>query len=66
MCVTINSDDPAYFGGYVGDNYVETQRALDLSMEQMIGIARNSLEATFLPPAEKAQLLSDLDDYTAR
>lgn len=61
--VTINSDDPAYFGGYVGDNYTSTYTALDLSLDQMVTIARNSLEATFLPDAEKAQLLSELDDY---
>jgi len=62
--VTINSDDPAYFGGYVGDNYIATQRALDLTAAQMVEIARNSLEASFLPVAEKATLLADLDHYT--
>lgn len=62
---SINSDDPAYFGGYVGDNYVETAAALDLSGEQMAKIARNSLESTFLPDAEKATLLAELDAYVA-
>lgn len=60
---TINSDDPAYFGGYVGDNYVGVHEALDLSLEQMVKIARNSLEATFLPVDEKATMLAELDDY---
>lgn len=61
--VTINSDDPAYFGGYVGANYIETQRALDLTREQMVEIARNSLQASFLPAADKTRLLADLDRY---
>ncbi len=63
--VTINSDDPAYFGGYIGDNYVKTSEALGLSMDQMVTIARNSLEATFLPRHEKARLLGELDEYVA-
>ncbi len=62
---TINSDDPAYFGGYVGDNYIKTAEALDLSLDQMTQIARNSLESTFLPVAEKATMLIELDDYVA-
>ena len=62
---SINSDDPAYFGGYVGAVYTETHRALDLSQEQMVAIARNSLQATFLPPAEKTGLLAELDTYVA-
>ncbi len=63
--VSINSDDPAYFGGYIGDNYVDTQAALDLPLEQMVTVARNSLEATFLPQAKKQALLAELDDYVA-
>jgi adenosine deaminase len=63
--VSINSDDPAYFGGYVGDNYVGTQAALELSDGDMATIARNSIEATFLPVAEAAELLERLDDYLA-
>jgi adenosine deaminase len=63
--VSINSDDPAYFGGYVGANYIATQEALDLSREQMITVAANSIDATFLPPVEKQRLRIELDDYTA-
>ena len=63
--VTINSDDPAYFGGYVGDNYIETYHALGLSLDQMVTIARNSLEATFLPEVEKNVLIGELDAYAA-
>jgi len=58
--VTINSDDPAYFGGYVLDNFVATVEALDLGPDDVLSLARNSIEATFLPDDEKATLLTDL------
>jgi len=59
--VTINSDDPAYFGGYVLDNYVAIAEALNLSRDDLITLARNSIEATFLAADEKDALLADLD-----
>lgn len=65
MKVTINSDDPAYFGGYIGDNYTEAHSALDLSYDDMVTVARNSLDATFLPRPQKAVLLAELDRYVA-
>ncbi|MDJ0954836.1 MAG: adenosine deaminase, partial [Acidimicrobiia bacterium] len=65
LVVSINSDDPAYFGGYVGDNYINTHQALELSIEQMNTIARNSLEATFLPDDERRFLLAEHDAYAA-
>ena len=58
--VTINSDDPAYFGGYVLDNYVATAEALDLSREHLIALARNSIEASFLGSEDKRALLTEL------
>jgi adenosine deaminase len=45
LCATINSDDPAYFGGYVGENFLQTQRALELSEEEIVTLARNSFAA---------------------
>ena len=63
--VSINSDDPAYFGGYVGDNYVATQSALDLTGDDMVAIARNSLESSFLDQHDKTALLAELDAYVA-
>ncbi len=51
--VTINSDDPAYFGGYIGENYRRTQQALDLDADDIRTLARNSFEASFLSDAEK-------------
>ncbi len=61
--VTINSDDPAYFGGYIGDNYVATAEALRLSPEDLATIARNSLEASFASEAAKVEWLDELDRY---
>ncbi|HRG70825.1 MAG TPA: adenosine deaminase, partial [Thauera aminoaromatica] len=59
--VTINSDDPAYFGGYVAKNYVDTARALGLGRAELRRIARNSLEASFVSAAERAPWLARLD-----
>ena len=61
--VTVNSDDPAYFGGYIGDNYVAVTEALGLSDDEIVRIARDSLEATFVPDEERAALLAQLDAY---
>ena len=63
--VTINSDDPSYFGGYIGDNYVETQRALGLSTDDMVAIARNSLEASFVDDRQREALVAQLEAYVA-
>ncbi|MBT3756722.1 MAG: adenosine deaminase, partial [Candidatus Cloacimonetes bacterium] len=57
LFVTINSDDPAYFGGYLNDNYFEIQRALDLSKEDIIQLAENSINASFLNKIEKDKIL---------
>ena len=59
--VTINSDDPAYFGGYIGQNYIETAAALGLTRDEVVAIARNSIEATFLDATAKAALLAEID-----
>jgi adenine deaminase len=48
VCVTINSDDPAYFGGYLNDNYIAVQEALNLTEAEIRRIANNSFEASFL------------------
>jgi adenosine deaminase len=57
VMVTVNSDDPAYFGGYVGDNYRAVQLGLGLSDDEIRTLARNSIEASFLDADEKARLL---------
>jgi adenosine deaminase len=61
LCVTVNSDDPAYFGGYVTQNYLETQQALNLSVDQTIQLAKNSFEASFLPAVEKKKYTEALN-----
>lgn len=58
--VTVNSDDPAYFGGYILDNYVAVAEGLDLSRSDLVRIARNAIEASFLSEADKAKLLTEL------
>ncbi|HWT15531.1 MAG TPA: adenosine deaminase, partial [Patescibacteria group bacterium] len=60
--VTINSDDPAYFGGYINQNYLETAAALKLGRDQIIQLARNSLEAAFTTTSERR---ADLDTLAA-
>jgi adenosine deaminase len=61
VLVTINSDDPAYFGGYVLDNYLAAVKGLDLSMEEVVQLCRNSIQASFLSASEKTELLNDLE-----
>lgn len=63
--LTINSDDPAYFGGYVAQNYVETAQALGLSRAELAQVARNSLEASFVSGAERAPWLARLEAVAA-
>jgi len=63
--VTINSDDPAYFGGYVAENYVTTANALGLTRSDLATCARNSLEACFAPASQRQAWLTDLDTYLA-
>lgn len=63
--VTVNSDDPAYFGGYVLDNYVALASALDLSRQDVAQLARNSIEASFLPASDKASLIEELEAVSA-
>jgi adenine deaminase len=64
--VTVNSDDPSYFGGYVLDNYLAIADALNLDRDDLIRLARNSIEATFLDDDPKAALLTELDDYVSQ
>jgi adenine deaminase len=63
VCVTVNSDDPAYFGGYVLENYLAVQRGLGLSQEDLTVLARNSIEASFLKDSTKQRWFAAIDDY---
>jgi adenosine deaminase len=63
VAVTVNSDDPAYFGGYVNANYFATVEALDLSEQEVYTILRNGFEASFVSPLERQALIDKLDAY---
>lgn len=65
LCVSINSDDPAYFGGYVAENYLAARDALHLTREEIVHLARNSFLASFLSPMEKRGRLEDVDRFVA-
>ena len=66
VAVTINSDDPAYFGGYIGENYRATAKALDLTNAELVTVAENAARASFLPATAKASLLSSIRSEAAR
>jgi adenosine deaminase len=66
IVATINSDDPAYFGGYIGDNFLYTQRALDLTADDLQSLARNGFIASFLSNAEKVAHLAEVDGVLQR
>ena len=65
LVVTVNSDDPAYFGGYVNDNFRAVGRALALTREEIMAIVRNSFEASLMTPAEKEKALVEIDRVVA-
>jgi len=64
--VTINSDDPAYFGGYMNQNFLATFEGLDLSADDAYTLARNSFEASFVSEQDKAAWVAQLDSTFAR
>jgi adenosine deaminase len=61
MVATINSDDPAYFGGYINENFTQTFSALQLGSQQAYQLARNSFDASFIDAAERARHIEQLD-----
>ncbi|MFA4943760.1 MAG: adenosine deaminase [Lentisphaeria bacterium] len=63
LVATVNSDDPAYFGGYLNENYRAVAAALALSRPQVVQLARNSFLASFLEDAAKAELLARIDRF---
>jgi len=62
---TCNSDDPAYFGGYIGENFVRTAQALDLSRADLVTLAKNSFTGSFLDEEQVARHLAAIDAYAA-
>ena len=61
LCASIHSDDPAYFGGYLNQNFSETGQALDLGLEELKTLAKNSFEASFIPEETKQKYYSQID-----
>jgi adenosine deaminase len=61
--VTVNSDDPAYFGGYVTENFLAVERAMGLDRDDIHHLARNSFQAAFLRPDQKQIFLDELENY---
>ncbi|MBN2203539.1 MAG: adenosine deaminase [Thermoleophilia bacterium] len=66
LIVTVNSDDPAYFGGYLVDNFVAAQEALGLRRRDLVRLARNSFEAALLDEEERRGYLAEVDAFAAR
>ena len=63
VAITVNSDDPAYFGGYVNENYLAAVEALELTDAEVYTVVRNGFAASFVTPAERDALIARLDDY---
>jgi adenosine deaminase len=63
LCVTVNSDDPAYFGGYIEENLRALTEALGLDSQDIYKLSRNAFQASFLNPIEKKKLLGELDEF---
>jgi adenosine deaminase len=65
LMVTLNSDDPAYFGGYVNDNYRAVSDALALGRDEITAIVRNGVQASLMSPQEKAKVQAEIDRILA-
>ncbi len=65
LLVTVNSDDPAFFSSYIHDNFMRIKAALNLSVDDIITLARNSFIASYLSEREIAEALAQIDDYVA-
>ncbi len=63
LCVTVNSDDPAYFGGDLLENFDALEQAMGMNHEQGLQLVRNGFEAAYLSPEDRAALHSRLDEY---
>ncbi len=63
LLVTVNSDDPAYFGGYMNENYLGIAKALNLSKRQITELVKNSFNASWLPDTEKEKYISKIENY---
>jgi len=62
--VTINSDDPAYFGGYINQNFFAVQQALKLNENEIVEIAKNGFRSSFLPQESIEKHLESIEEFT--
>lgn len=62
LLVTVNSDDPTYFGGFLNDNFIALSESLDVNEEHVKALAKNSFTASFLPEDKKRQYINQIDD----
>jgi len=65
LCATVNSDDPAYFGGYINQNYLAVSEALGLERQEIAAIVRNGIKVSLMTAPEKDKVLADLDRVLA-
>ena len=65
LCVTVNSDDPAYFDGYIEENFLALHQALGLNIGNISKLSRNAFKASFLNPIEKKKYLNELDEFVS-
>ena len=65
VMATVNSDDPAYFGGYVNANYRAISEALDFGREEVAAIVRNGINASLMTAPEKAKACAEVDHVLA-
>jgi adenosine deaminase len=63
---TINSDDPAYFAGYVNENFAAVQEVVNLTRDEIVQLARNAFTVSWLAPDERDRYLDALEAYAAK
>jgi len=63
--VTVNSDDPAYFGGYITENFLSVQKELNLSKDDLMKLSLNAIEASFLDIKDKEKIIKEFNEYNA-
>jgi adenosine deaminase len=61
IIATVNSDDPAYFGGYINENFLSVANALNLTSEHIALLAKNSFSASFLEEDEKQRMIEKVE-----
>jgi len=66
LLVSVNSDDPSYFGGYLTENFIAIQSALDLDLNEIIQLGRNAFKSSFMTDAEKQSALDQFDRFVER